>query len=250
MAFVQRQLLDSGVAILTLDDPARRNALSVDMVGDIMATFDWLEREDSARSVVITGAGSAFCAGADLKALASASQASLREIYEGFMRIAESPLPVVAAVNGAAVGAGVNMALVADVILCAQSAAIDTGFIRLALHPGGGHTWMMRHLIGPQATAAMVIFGERIDGARAEQIGLAWRCFPDDELLDNAIRLAARAAESPPELIARVKQTISEMHAVETHEEALDKELLDQIWSTGQAEFRERLSAVQNQISS
>lgn len=249
MALVERKIHDNGVAVLTLNDPPRRNALSAEMVGDIVATFDWLEREDECRAVVITGAGDAFCAGADLKLLAAASQASLRDIYEGFMRIADSPLPVVAAVNGSAVGAGVNMALVADVILIGQSAMVDTGFVRLALHPGGGHTWMMRHLVGPQATSAMVIFGERIDGLRAERIGFAWKCYADDELIDNAIKLAARAATAPPELVSRIKQTISEMHTVETHEQAVDKELLDQIWSTAQPEFRERLSALQQQIS-
>lgn len=250
MALVEQKIDEHGVAVLTLNDPERRNALSQAMVGDIVATFDWLEREDEARAVVITGAGRAFCAGADLSSLAGASQASLRDIYEGFLRIAESPLPVVAAVNGPAVGAGVNMALVADVILVAQSAVIDTGFVRLALHPGGGHTWMLRHLVGPQATAAMVIFGERVDGPRAERVGLAWRCHTDDELLPAAIALAARAAAAPGELVARIKQTISEMHTVATHQEAVDKELLDQIWSTSQPEFRERLAVLQQQISS
>ncbi|MBI2705910.1 MAG: enoyl-CoA hydratase/isomerase family protein [Actinobacteria bacterium] len=250
MALVERKIDEQGVALLTLNDPDRRNALSQAMVGDIVSTFDWLEREREARAVVITGAGDAFCAGADLNALAGASQASLRDIYEGFLRIAESPLPVVAAVNGAAVGAGVNMALVADVILMAESAVIDTGFVRLALHPGGGHTWMLRHLVGPQATAAMVIFGERVDGVRAERIGLAWKCYTDGELLPAAIALAARGAAVPGELVGRIKQTISEMHTVATHEEAVDKELLDQIWSTTQPEFRERLAALQQQITS
>lgn len=249
MSLVERTIDDNGVAVLTLNDPTRRNALSMEMVGDIVATFDWLEREDECRAVVITGAGDAFCAGADLKSLAAASQASLRDIYEGFLRIATSPLPVVAAVNGAAVGAGVNMALVADVILIAQSATVDTGFTRLALHPGGGHTWMMRNLVGPQATAAMAMFGERLDGLRAERIGFAWKCYADDELLTNAVLLASRAATVPAELVARIKQTITEMHNVDSHEAAVDKELLDQIWSTGQPEFRERLTALQQQIS-
>lgn len=250
MALVQQEIRDNGVAVITLDDQTKRNALSLEMVGDIVATFDWLEREDAARAVVITGAGDAFCAGADLKSLASSSQASLRDIYEGFVRIAESPMPVVAAVNGAAVGAGMNMALAADVIVTSTSAEFNTGFVRLALHPGGGHTWLMRHLIGPQVTAAMVIFGERVDGERAAEIGLSWRCYPDDELLDGAVALASRAASAPPELIARIKQTIAEMQTVASHEEAVDKELLDQVWSTGQPEFRERLSNLQQQITS
>ena len=94
-----------------------------------------------------------------------------------------------------------NLALVCDVILAGESARFDTRFLQLGIHPGGGHTWMMRNLVGPKATAAMVLFGERVDGATAERIGLAWRCVPDDQLLDAAKAMAARAVGAPPELL-------------------------------------------------
>jgi enoyl-CoA hydratase len=246
---VVRAEIEDGVGIVTLDDPDRRNAISDEMAGDIVSTFDWLEHDDDCRAVVITGNGPAFCAGADLGHLANASQASLRDIYQTFLRVAESPLPVIAAVNGAAVGAGMNMALVCDVILAGESARFETGFVRLAIHPGGGHTWMMRNLVGPKATAAMVIFGERVDGALAERIGLAWRCVPDDQLLDAAKDMAARAVGAPPELLARIKDSIATMGAIDEHEVAVDHELVHQIWSTGQPEFQQRILELQSQIS-
>jgi enoyl-CoA hydratase len=246
---VVKAKIEDGVGIVTLDDPDHRNAISDAMAGDIVSTFEWLEHDDDCHAVIITGNGAAFCAGADLGHLANASQASLREIYTSFLRIAESPLPTIAAVNGAAVGAGVNMALVCDVILVAESAKIDAGFVRLAIHPGGGHTWMMRNLIGPKATAAMVLFSDRIDGPTAERIGFAWKCLPDDQLMDAARTMAARAVGVPAELLGRIKESIATMGGIDEHEVAVDHELVHQIWSTGQPEFQDRLTTLQQQIT-
>src|SRR5690606_37019549 len=93
-------------------------------------------------AVIVTGAAPAFCAGANLGNLAAATGRSLQAIYDGFLRIARCRVPTIAAVNGAAVGAGVNLALCCDVILCGESARIDTRFLKLGIHPGGGHTWL------------------------------------------------------------------------------------------------------------
>ena len=98
---------------------------------------------------------------------------------------ARSPLPTIAAVNGAAVGAGMNLALACDVRLAGRSARFDTRFLQLGLHPGGGHTWMLQRIAGPQAAAAVVLFGEVLDGEEAERCGLVWRCVDDDALRDR-----------------------------------------------------------------
>ena len=128
---------------------------------------------------------------------------SLGNVYEGFLRIARSPLPTLAAVNGAAVGAGMNLALGCDVRLAARRAKFDTRFLQIGLHPGGGHTWMFRRIAGPQTTMAAVLFGEVLDGAEAERVGLVYRCVDDDALLDAAQAMAARAASAPRELVDR-----------------------------------------------
>src|SRR5205823_197881 len=112
------------------------------------------------------------------------AQPGLRSVYEGFLRVARSPLPTVAAVNGAAVGAGMNLALCCDVRIAGRSARFDTRFLKLGLHPGGGHTWMLQRAIGPQGAAAMVLFGDVLNGEAAEKCGLVWRCVDDDALLD------------------------------------------------------------------
>jgi enoyl-CoA hydratase len=235
------------VALVTLIDRERRNAMTATMVGEIVATFDALESDDNVGAVVITGEPPAFCSGADVAALGSLSEEKhdgerrgVRSIYEGFLRVLRSSLPTVAAVNGPAVGAGLNLALACDVRLAAASARFDTRFLRIGLHPGGGHAWMLDRAIGPQAAAAMVLFGAPVDGARAAEIGLAWACHPDDELIDQAIAFAARAATVPKELSAAAVATLREAPWQPDFEAAVATEITRQSWSLGQGWFRPR----------
>ena len=246
-----RTEVDEGVAVVTLDDPGRRNALSPEMVDEIVAAFDALEADAAVGAIVVTGAPPAFCAGADLSHLGGGPEAGgLRSVYEGFLRVGRSPLPTLAAVNGPAVGAGVNLALVCDVRLAARSARFDTRFLQLGLHPGGGHTWMMHRLLGPQGAAASVLFGEVLEGPEAERVGLAWRCVDDDDLLDHARAMAGRAASAPRALARRVKQTLSAVADVGTSEEAVALELEAQLWSMSQPDFAERLAALRARTQS
>jgi enoyl-CoA hydratase len=244
-----RTVRDGQVAVVTLDAPERRNALTVDLGDEILAAFDEVEDDESVGAVVVTGAPPAFCAGADLSHLGQSQREGLLKIYEGFLRVARSPLPTVAAVNGPAVGAGLNLALACDVILAGESARFDTRFLQLGLHPGGGHTWMMRHRIGAQAAAALVLFGEVLDGRAAEQARLAWRCFPDGDLVAEATAFAARAAAGPPELVAKIKRTLNDIGRIPTHEEAVERELDPQVWSVSQPAFAEKLAAMQAKTS-
>jgi enoyl-CoA hydratase len=244
------------VAVLTLDAPERRNALTLPMVAEIAAAMDEIEGKGDASALVVTGAPPAFCAGATLAHLGSSAAeeedrpAGLLAIYEGFLRIGRSPLPTIAAVNGAAVGAGLNLALVCDVRLAARRARFDTRFLQLGLHPGGGHTWMLQRAAGLQAAAAAVLFGEVLDASAAERCGLVWRCVDDDALLDEATALAARAAEAPPALARRVKATLTAMAGVTNIRTAVEVELEAQLWSIGQPDFAERLAALQAKITS
>jgi enoyl-CoA hydratase len=246
--------IHAGVATVTLSDPERRNALTLPMVTEIIETFDTLEQDPAVGAVVVTGDAPAFCAGADLSHLSSSAEGGaetgLRNIYEGFLRIGRSPLPTLAAVNGAAVGAGMNLALVCDVRLAAQRAKFDTRFLQLGLHPGGGHTWMARRILGPQGVLATVLFGEVLDGAEAERVGLVWRCLPDEELLPAAQAMAERAASGPRELVARIKSTIDDMATIDNHPGAVDRELGAQVWSLAQPAFKERVAALQAKITS
>ncbi|HEY7136974.1 MAG TPA: enoyl-CoA hydratase-related protein [Acidimicrobiia bacterium] len=248
------------VLVLVLDDPQRRNALSRELVGDIVDACDQAEADPDVGALVVTGAPPAFCSGADVSSLAalgtagdgdagdrdgesSGSGGALLGIYEGFLRVHRSRLPTVAAVNGPAVGAGFNLALACDVRVAGESGRFDARFLSLGLHPGGGHTWLLERAVGPQAAAAMVLFGEAIGGRRAEQIGLAWSCVPDDELLTRAIELATRAAAVPVELAATAKATLRRAPWVSSFDDAVAGELEAQVWSATQGFFAERMAA-------
>jgi enoyl-CoA hydratase len=235
------------VAVVTLVDTERRNAMSAAMVHQIVAAFDRIEAGGTTHAVVLTGAPPAFCSGADvsnLGALATASsdaeRRSVTSIYEGFLRVLRSPLPTVAAVNGPAVGAGLNLALACDVRVAATTARFDPRFVKIGLHPGGGHTWLLERAVGPQAAAAMVLFGAPVDGRRAVEIGLAWSAHEPDELLDAAVAFAAGAAAGPVALLGRVKATMREMPWQPNFDAAIATEVEHQAWSLGQGWFRPR----------
>jgi enoyl-CoA hydratase len=239
-----------GVATLTLNNPDERNTLTGPMVSEITAAMDEIEGNEKIGALVVTGAAPAFCAGANLGNLQTASGDSLGTIYEGFLRIARSPLPTIAAVNGAAVGAGMNLALGCDVRIAAKRAKFDTRFLQIGIHPGGGHTWMFRRIAGPQATMAAVIFGEVLDGEEAARVGLAYKCVADDQLLAASQEMAARAASRPRALVEVTKQTIKDMHDVDNHPDAVKRELEPQLWSTKQPWFADMIGAMQKKISS
>jgi len=237
------------VAVVTLDDPGRRNAISLAMADELTAAFRALRDAPDPCPVIVTGEPPAFSAGADLSDLENATPESLRRIYEVFLAVARHPLPTIAAVNGPAVGAGLNLALACDVRVAGRSARFDSRFSDLCLHPGGGHTWMLRELLGPQGAAAVVLLGEALDGPAAARHGLAWTCVEDTELLDEALRIASRAAGASRPLQSRLKATLRSMAAVRSHEEAVELELEAQLWSLEQPAFRERLADLRKRIA-
>lgn len=267
-----RQADDAGggaVALVTLNDPSHRNMLSARLVTELIETMDVIENDPDVGAIVVTGAAPAFCAGADLGNLGAerdratetpaavrsvpaahgpGREAGLRGIYEGFLRVANCALPTVAAVNGAAVGAGMNLALACDVRIAGTSARFVSRFLDLGLHPGGGHTFMLGRVGGPQLAAAMVLFGERLDGEAAASQGLAWRCVADDQLVEDAVAFAMRAASAPRALALRTKDTLRRVSALDSHDEAVDVEIAAQIWSLGEPFFAERLAALRARV--
>lgn len=248
MAMVLYDVSD-GIATLTLNNPQERNSMTAEMVAEIVAAMEAAEADADVRVVIVTGTPPAFCAGANLGNLAEATRDSLLGIYEGFLRVARSPLPTIAAVNGAAVGAGMNLALGCDVRIAAKSARFDSRFLQLGLHPGGGNTWMQLRIAGMQTTMATVAFGDVLDGEAALRAGLVWKCVDDAALIASTREFAAKAAGAPKELLESIKKTIVEIGAVPTHGEAVEFELGPQVWSTRQPWFRERLAALQAKIS-
>ncbi|MGB3351494.1 MAG: enoyl-CoA hydratase, partial [Mycobacterium sp.] len=165
--------VDDRVALITVNDPDRRNAVTAESSAALRAAVEAAEADAGIHAVIVTGAGRAFCAGADLTALGEAAEEGLRVIYDGFLAVAQCTLPTIAAVNGPAVGAGLNLALATDVRIAGPSAMFDPRFQKLGIHPGGGATWMLQRAIGPQAARAALLFGMRFDADAAVRHGLA-----------------------------------------------------------------------------
>ena len=127
-----------------------------------------------------------------------------------------------------------------DVRLAAPRARFEPRFVRLGIHPGGGHTRLLTEAVGPQAAAAMVLAGEALDGERAAAVGLAWRCVPAEVLVEEAVALADRAAAAPRELAVRVKASLRETPRLASMDEAVALELERQVWSFEQGFFAPR----------
>ncbi|MDX8055226.1 enoyl-CoA hydratase [Lentzea sp. BCCO 10_0798] len=233
------------VAVITINDPERRNALTIDLSQELADKVGEAERE--ANALVITGAPPAFCAGADLTQLGNSKDEGLKRIYQGFLAVANAKIPTIAAVNGAAVGAGLNLALAADVRIAGPKARFDARFLQLGIHPGGGMTWMLQRLVGPQTATAMTLFGQILDADQAVALGLAYARAEDP--LTVAKELARASAEAPAELVRTIKATMRATDAMHDHAEAVALELIPQVASIDTPEFAARLAAMKARIS-
>lgn len=240
-------------AILTLDDPQHRNVLSAPMVAAIGAAYDDLERDADVTGVVLTGAGSAFCAGAELSTLeraAAGDMGPVESVYDGFLRVLRSPLVTIAAVNGPAVGAGFNLALACDVRIAAHGALFDTRFTALDLHPGGGHTWLLQRAVGAQNAALVCLFGQVWDAERARAGGLVASVHDAAELLPAAVALAGRLAGHDPALVRRITASLRLAASGSVgHDEMLRVETEAQEWSLRQPSFLRSLAAIRRRIT-
>jgi len=206
---------EDGVATVTLAAPQRRNALTRQMAEELVATCEELDADESVGAVVVRGGGGYFCAGGDRGTLSEASRdpaepesfAGMGAVYRSFQRVGELEPPTIAAVRGGAVGAGVNLAFATDLRVVSRDAKIVSGFMPIGLHPGGGHGALLGRTGQREAAAAMALFGEAIDGARATELGLAWRAVADQEVEPEAAALAARVA-ADPELARRTARSM------------------------------------------
>ena len=240
------------VAVVTLNQPETRNVLSVEAVAALTDAYDALEDDPAVRSVVLTGAGSAFCAGADLSTLESAATndfAAVRAVYEGFLRVRRSPLPTIGAINGPAVGAGFNLALSCDLRLASTTARFDTRFAALRLHPGGGHTWLLTRAVGAQQAMLGCLFGEIWNADAALDRGLVAAIYPVDELLPAAIELGARLSELSGQYVRRLTATLRTANGDVDHQDILTMESQAQEWSLKQPEFLSGLAGIRARIA-
>ena len=207
--------LAGGVARLTLNRPERLNSFNVAMHGEVR---DALTRatQQQARVLVLTGAGRGFCAGQDLgdRAVAPGGQgvdlgASVEQYYKPLvLALANAPMPVIAAVNGVAAGAGANIALACDLVIAARSASFVQSFCKLGLVPDSGGTWVLPRLVGQARALGLALLGDKLPAQQAADWGLIWRCVDDGEFAATVDALAAQLAAAPTRGLVRSKQAI------------------------------------------
>ena len=237
----------AGVAIVSLNHPEDRNALSLGMTRALAEAVHDVEADDAIGAVVLAATGTVFSAGGSVDDLLE-PKALLSETYAGYVAVLETELPTVAAVSGPALGAGMNLALACDLIVCSPAARFETRFLDVGLHPGGGHLWQLRERIGRQGAAALSLFGETLEGEEAVRHQLAWRCVPEADLLETAWRLASRAAGHDRALLERTRRTLADSASVAHAADAVSLELEPQQWSMGRPEFLEALGRLRTRL--
>lgn len=235
------------VAVITVSDPERRNAMAIDLSEQLVAQVRAAEADEGIGAIVVTGQAPGFCAGANLDELGASKEAGLRRVYAGFVAVAQCTLPTIAAVNGPAVGAGMNLALACDVRLAGPRARFDSRFLDLGLHPGGGYTWMTQRILGPQGAAATTLFIDVLDAQEAQRVGLVWRAVEDP--VETAVQMASRAAAAPRDLAITTKRTLRATANLDAQTDALEVEIRAQVASLESPAFAERLAALKSRIS-
>lgn len=220
---------DGPVRTLRLNAPERRNALDLELLDELAAAVETVKADSDARALVVTGEGRAFCAGADLTSLFGDTTRPvhvlrdhlMKNVYASFLGLRELTIPTIAAVQGVAVGAGLNIALACDVIVAGPDAGFGPTFASIGLNPGGGCSWMLTQRIGAGNAMAAMLSGDVIGAADAYRMGLA--NFLVDEPVTKASGLAALYGSRSSELNAAIKRSV-QVAAASDFDTSLDLE--------------------------
>jgi 2-(1,2-epoxy-1,2-dihydrophenyl)acetyl-CoA isomerase len=205
-----------GYATITLNRPDKLNSFTAAMHADLRTALDTVRDKKSLRALIITGAGRGFCAGQDLEQRNMAPGAAppdlgqtIGDYYNPLVRALRAlPLPVIAAVNGVAAGAGANIALACDLVIAGRSASFIQAFCKIGLIPDSGGTYWLPRLVGDARARALAMLGDRLPAELAAEYGLIWRVVEDAELMTEANITAARLAEAPTLGIAAIKRAL------------------------------------------
>lgn len=208
---LQERLAD-GVVLLRINRPEVRNALNLALRRELALQFRELGDQDDVRCIVLTGDEKAFCAGADLNEYVDATPADIisRNMHALWGAIAECPKPVIAAVNGYALGGGCELAMHADIIIAGDSAVFGQPEVRIGLIPGGGATQRLPRVVGKFVAMKLLLTGEPIDASTAMALGLISDVVPDDEVLPAALKLAGGIARQSPLAVRQIKELVLE----------------------------------------
>ncbi|GAA1839199.1 enoyl-CoA hydratase [Pseudonocardia ailaonensis] len=235
-----RLTVSDGLARITLDGPGTHNALDPESASALVAACDEVDADDTVGVAVITGANRTFCSGAVRDFLTGIGERPadvgydlMGTVYRAFERVGRLAVPTVARIEGAAVGAGLNLALATDLRIATEDALLRSGFARLGIHPGGGHLHLLERAAGRQTAAAMGVFARSLRGREAKARGLVWDAVGPDAL-DPAVDEACAALRADPPLARAIKKSLElTTSPVERWSAATEVERARQLWSLG-----------------
>jgi enoyl-CoA hydratase len=239
------------VAELTLNNPEKRNVLDLDTTRALKRAVDEAVSREDTKAILLLASGRAFCAGGSLDELLAAQQDTslLGQIYEGFLAVANCPLPTLAAVQGAAVGAGMNLALACDVRLVTPEASFDTRFLQLGIHCGGGHTWLLRRALSWEQSVNALLLGQVLRGEEAVAAGLALACVNQENLRGKAREQLDNLASVPRSLIEQSKASLVRAAAAGGHAQMVEHEYEAQARSLQQPHAIDTLQKLKQKIA-
>jgi enoyl-CoA hydratase/carnithine racemase len=240
---------DDGVAILTLALPERRNAMTAELTTAWGETIAGLRHDRSVRAVVVTGEGTAFCAGGDLSWIGESPDLTVDSIrdrmlpfYRTWLSIRDLDAPSVAAINGHAVGAGLCLALACDLRYAARGAKLSAPFTQLGMHAGMAATWLLPEAVGVARARELLLTGRAVEAEEAERIGLVNGVYDADTLLEETLKVAARIAGAAP-IATRLTKAGLRTGGHPSMEDALQYEALAQPVTFATDDLREGLAA-------
>lgn len=254
--------VEDGVAIVTLNEPAKLNPLSAHQAQALLAILEWVRADSTVRALLLTGAGKGFCAGANLSGMAahddpgvtvgSATADTMKALFNPLiLALRELPVPVLSSVNGAAVGGGVGLALAADIVIAARSAYFYLPSIpRLGLVPDLGGTWFLPRQVGRSRALGMTLLGDRLSAEQALQWGLIWACVDDAALRAESMKLARRLAALPSHAALETRRVydaagVNYLPAQLVYESSRQRDLIDRdTFAEGVRAFAERRDPV------
>lgn len=235
-----------GIAVITMRAPERRNALTVEMATLMTQACEAIDADPSIGAVIVTGEGDYFCAGGDRATLAAAGKdpaepgiyGDMGAIYHAFARVGQLEPPTIAAIRGGALGAGLNLALATDLRVVAEDATLLSGFLPIGIHPGGGHSLLVSRAVGRETASALQLFGQRLTGTQAVQLGMAWAAVPA-AAVDATARDLASVPAADPELARRTAKSMRMIAGPPAlpWAAALDLERASQMWSLRRKEL-------------
>ncbi|MBK8954872.1 MAG: enoyl-CoA hydratase/isomerase family protein [Saprospiraceae bacterium] len=239
--------IKAGLAIVTLTRPEVFNSFNREMALALLDVLDKLDLDNSVRCILLTGSGKAFCAGQDLQEVMDPEGPGLEKILNEhynpiIKKLRTVSKPVVAAVNGVAAGAGANIALACDVVVASENAGFIQAFSKIGLIPDSGGTFFLPRLVGWQRASALMLTGDRIMAQEAQQMGMIYKVFPDENFLEEAVSLAEKLCQMPTTALYQTRRLLNFSFS-NNLDQQLEQELELQILCGGSYDYQEGVSA-------